>query len=117
MFGLRPHQVNVSESIEFASIPSSSESTEAAADAALADGGYDALDAFVNDGGYANARYADQLQQAYYLVETGGPEVKAAAEAAVAGDRSMLNEFIMIEQYRRASLDSYRATHTRILTQ
>lgn len=31
LFGLRPHQVNVSESIEFASIPSSSESTEAAA--------------------------------------------------------------------------------------
>lgn len=90
---------------------SQGDNTRAAADAALADGGYDALDTFVNDGGYANARYADQLQQAYYLVETGGPEVKAAAEAAVAGDRSMLNEFIMIEQYRRASLDSYRATH------
>jgi len=63
------------------------DNTRAAADAALRDGGYDTLDDFVNGGGYDKARYSDQLQQAYHLVETGGPEVKAAAEAAIVGDR------------------------------
>lgn len=87
------------------------DNTRAAADAALRDGGYDTLDDFVNGGGYDKARYSDQLQQAYYLVETGGPEVKAAAEAAIVGDRKTLDEFITIEQYRRASLDANREAH------
>ena len=87
------------------------DNTRAAADAALRDGGYDALNDFVNGGGYDKARYSDQLQQAYHLVETGGPEVKAAAEAAIVGDRKTLDEFITIEQYRRASLDANREAH------
>lgn len=87
------------------------DNTRTAADAALRDGGYDALDSFVNGGGYDKARYSDQLQQAYHLVENGGPEVKAAAEAAIVGDRKNLNEFITIEQYHRSSLDANRAAH------
>ena len=87
------------------------DNTRAAADAALRDGGYDTLDDFVNGGGYDKARYSDQLQQTYHLVETGGPEVKAAAEAAIVGGRKTLDEFITIEQYRRASLDANRAAH------
>lgn len=87
------------------------DNTRAAADAALRDGGYDTLDDFVNGGGYDKARYSDQLQQAYHLVETGGPELKAAAEAAIVGDRKTLDEFITIEQYRRASLDANREAH------
>ena len=73
------------------------DNTRAAADAALRDGGYDTLDDFVNGGGYDKARYSDQLQQTYHLVETGGPEVKAAAEAAIVGGRKTLDEFITIE--------------------
>lgn len=85
--------------------------TLAAADEALRTGTYEALDGFVNGGGYEKARWNDQLQQAYHLVETGGPEVKAAAEAAVVGDRANLNEFIAIEQYRRAAMDDQRVSH------
>ena len=87
------------------------DNTRAAADAALRDGRYDTLDDFVNGGGYDKARYSDQPRQAYHLVETGGPEVKAAAEAAIVGDRKTLDEFITIEQYRRASLDANREAH------
>ena len=87
------------------------DNTRTAADAALRDGGYDTLDDFVNGGGYDKARYSDQLQQAYHLVENGGPELKAAAEAAIVGDRKTLDEFITIEQYRRASLDANREAH------
>jgi hypothetical protein len=85
--------------------------TVAAADDALRAGTFEALDGFVNGGGYQKARWSDQIQQAYHLVETGGPELKAAAEAAVVGDRAGLNEFITIEQYRRAALDDQRASH------
>lgn len=85
--------------------------TIAAADQALQDGGFDALHNFVNEGGYEKARYTDQLQEAYHLVENGGPEVKAAAEAAIVGDRRGLDEFITVEQYRRASMDFYRSSH------
>ena len=83
------------------------DNTRTAADAALRDGGYDTLDDFVNGGGYDKARYSDQLQQAYHLVENGGPEL----EAAIVGDRKTLDEFITIEQYRRASLDANREAH------
>lgn len=85
--------------------------TVAAADDALRAGTFEALDGFVNGGGYQKARWSDQIQQAYHLVETGGPEVKAAAEAAVVGDRAGLNEFITIEQYRRAAMDDQRGSH------
>ncbi|MFS0212382.1 HNH endonuclease [Corynebacterium striatum] len=85
--------------------------TQAAADEALRANTYEALDAFVNGGGYDNARYSDQLQQAYNLVETGGKEVAIAAEAALTGDRAGLDEFITIEQYRRGMLDYQRDAH------
>ncbi|MGP5039526.1 hypothetical protein, partial [Corynebacterium variabile] len=85
--------------------------TVAAADDALRLGTYDALNEFVNGGGYEKSRWSDQVQEAYHLVETGGPELKAAAEAAVVGDRSGLDEFINIEQYRRAAMDDQRASH------
>lgn len=82
-----------------------------AADQALRTNTYEALDGFLNGGGYHKARQVDQIQEAYSLVETGGLEVRAAAEAAVVGDREGLNEFITIEQYRRQMLDDQRATH------
>ena len=85
--------------------------TQAAADEALRANTYEALDAFVNGGGYDKARYSDQLQQAYNLVETGGKEVAIAAEAALTGDRSGLDEFITIEQYRRGMYDYQRDAH------
>ena len=85
--------------------------TQAAADEALRTNTYEALDAFINGGGYDNARYSDQLQQAYNLIETGGKEVAAAAEAALTGDRAGLDEFITIEQYRRGMLDYQRDAH------
>lgn len=69
------------------------------------------IEHFVNGGGYDKARYSDQLQQAYNLVETGGKEVAIAAEAALTGDRSGLDEFITIEQYRRGMLDYQRDAH------
>lgn len=87
------------------------ERTRAAADDALRAGTYEALNRFVNDGEYEKARWSDQVQQAYSLVDTGGPEVKAAAEAAVVGDRAGLDEFIRVEQYRRAAMDDQRSTH------
>ena len=85
--------------------------TVAAADEALRANTFEALNDFVNEGGYEKARWSDQVQQAYELVENGGPEVKAAAEAAVVGDRTGLNEFITIEQYRRAAMDNQRTSH------
>ena len=69
------------------------------------------IEHFVNGGGYDKARYSDQLQQAYNLVETGGKEVAIAAEAALTGDRSGLDEFITIEQYRRGMYDYQRDAH------
>ncbi len=90
---------------------SAGDNTRAAADDALRAGTFESLNGFVNDGGYQNARWADQIQQAYELTRTGGPEVKAAAEAAVVGDRAGLDEFITVEQYRRANMDGQRATH------
>ncbi|MDK4331232.1 HNH endonuclease [Corynebacterium accolens] len=84
---------------------------QTAADAALKEGTFTALDEFINKGGYEKARYLDQLQQAYALTDTGGEEVKIAAEAAVTGDRQQLNEFISVEQYRRAMLDEQRNAH------
>ncbi len=89
---------------------SSGDKTRSAADDALRSGTYEALDNFIN-GGYQRSRWSDQLQQAYHLAETGGPEVKAAAEAAVVGDRAGLNDFITVEQYRRAAMDDQRASH------
>ena len=89
---------------------SAGNNTRKAADDALRAGTFESLDRFIN-GGYQKARWSDQIQQAYHLVETGGPEVKAAAEAAVVGDRVGLNEFITIEQYRRAAMDDQRASH------
>lgn len=82
-----------------------------AADAALQNNSYDALNTFVNEGGYDRALFEDQLRQAYALTETGSPEVKAAAQAAVVGDRRGLAEFIAIEANRRAAADAQRATH------
>lgn len=87
------------------------DNTRAAADEALQANTYEALNGFVNEGGYQHARQVDQIQEAYRLVETGGPEVSAAAEAAVVGDRAGLNEFITIEQYRRQMLDDQRDAH------
>ncbi|WJY73729.1 HNH endonuclease [Corynebacterium auriscanis] len=84
---------------------------ERAADAALQANTFEALDGFVHGGGYERALYQDQLQQAYELARTGTPEVKAAAQAAVAGDREGLAEFIGIEAARRAAADAQRATH------
>lgn len=86
-------------------------SVQAAADAALQADTFDALDGFVNGGGFDKARYEDQLRFAYDLTRTGTPEVKAAAEAAVRGDRAGLNEFVTIESSRRAAADAQRATH------
>ncbi|MCJ7857456.1 hypothetical protein [Corynebacterium kalidii] len=85
--------------------------TISAADNALRSGTYEDLNEFVNEGGYEKARWSDQVKQAYDLAETGGPEVQAAAEAAVVGDRAGLNEFIVVEQYRRAAMDEQRVTH------
>lgn len=85
--------------------------TQAAADKALRTNTFDALNTFVNGGGYEQARYTDQLQEAYALTESGGKEVAIAAEAAVTGDRAGLNEFITIEQYRRAMYDHQRDAH------
>ncbi|WP_186276852.1 HNH endonuclease [Corynebacterium anserum] len=82
-----------------------------AADAALRTNTFDVLDGFVNGGGYERALYEDQLRQAYELTRTGTPEVKAAAQAAVAGDREGLAEFIAIEAKRRAAADAQRTTH------
>ena len=87
------------------------EATAAAADDALRKNTPAALDDFVHGGGYQKARNVDQSRQAYALVDSGGPEVSAAAEAAAVGDRNGLNEFITIEQYRRAMLDDQRAAH------
>ncbi|AKK03957.1 ALF repeat-containing protein [Corynebacterium epidermidicanis] len=84
---------------------------QAAADKALQANTYDALDTFVNGGGFDKARYEDQLRTAYDLASTGTPEVKAAAEAAVLGDRAGLDEFISIEMYRRGAADAQRSTH------
>lgn len=84
---------------------------QAAADEALRTNTFDALNTFVNGGGYDQARYTDQLQEAYALTESGGKEVAIAAEAAVTGDRAGLNEFITIEQYRRAMYDHQRDAH------
>lgn len=84
---------------------------QAAADAALQADTFDALDGFVNGGGFNKARYEDQLRFAYDLTRTGTPEVKAAAEAAVRGDRAGLNEFVTIESSRRAAADAQRATN------
>lgn len=84
---------------------------QTAADAALQANTYDALDSFVNGGGFDRARYEDQLRLAYDLASTGTPEVKAAAEAAVLGDRAGLDEFVQIEMYRRGAADAQRATH------
>lgn len=86
-------------------------SVQAAADAALQADTFDALDGFINGGGFDKARYEDQLRFAYDLTRTGTPEVKAAAEAAVRGDRAGLNEFVTIESSRRAAADAQRATH------
>ncbi|WP_165164534.1 HNH endonuclease [Corynebacterium qintianiae] len=85
--------------------------TQAAADEALRTNTFDALNTFVNGGGYEQARYTDQLQEAYALTESGGKEVAIAAEAAVTGDRAGLNEFITIEQYRRAMYNHQRDAH------
>ncbi|MFD5869437.1 HNH endonuclease [Corynebacterium sp. NPDC060344] len=90
---------------------SAGDNTRAAADQALVAGTFEALDGFVNGGGYGKARWSDQIQQAYHLADTGGPEVKAAAEAAVVGDRAGLERFIAVEQYRRAMMDGRRDAH------
>ncbi|MDK8472784.1 hypothetical protein [Corynebacterium accolens] len=82
-----------------------------AADAAISEGTYDALDDFVNGTGYSKALHEDQLQQAYELERTGGPELKAAAEAAILGDREGLNEFITIEAARKSANDAEKNTH------
>lgn len=85
--------------------------TQEAADDAIRDNTFDKLDVFVNGGGFERARLADQLEEAYALVESGSPEVKMAADIAVTGDRAGLNEFITVEQYRRAMLDHQRDAH------
>ncbi|MGX1739811.1 hypothetical protein [Corynebacterium flavescens] len=82
------------------------------ADAAISAGNFDALNAFVVEGGFEKARYEDQMRQAYELARTGGPELKASAEAAVLGDRTMLNEFVTIEAFRKSGDDAERAVHT-----
>ena len=82
-----------------------------AADAAISEGTYDALDDFVNGTRYSKALHEDQLQQAYELERTGGPELKAAAEAAILGDREGLNEFITIEAARKSANDAEKNTH------
>lgn len=84
---------------------------QTAADNALRTNTYDALHEFVYGGGFDKARYEDQLRLAYDLASTGTPEVKAAAEAAVLGDREGLDEFVSIEMYRREAADAQRATH------
>lgn len=81
------------------------------ADAAISAGTFDALDEFVVGGGFEKARYEDQMRQAYEFARTGGPELKASAEAAVLGDRAMLNEFISIESYRKSGDDAQRDVH------
>lgn len=81
------------------------------ADAAISAGTYDALNEFVVEGGFDKARYEDQTRQAYELARTGGPELKASAEAAVLGDRTMLNEFISIEAFRKSGEDTEAAVH------
>lgn len=86
-------------------------SVQSAADAALQANSYDALEVFVHGGGFEKARYEDQLRFAYDLSRTGTPEVKAAAEAAVLGDRDGLNEFATIESSRRAAADAQRIAH------
>ncbi|OJI02227.1 hypothetical protein BKD75_09665 [Corynebacterium diphtheriae] len=82
-----------------------------AADKAITEGTYEALDAFVNGNGYLKARHDDQLQLAYELERTGGPELKAAAEAAILGDRQGLNEFIAVEAARKSADDAEKTTH------
>ncbi|WP_410494657.1 ALF repeat-containing protein [Corynebacterium belfantii] len=82
-----------------------------AADKAITEGTYEALDAFVNGNGYLKARHDDQLQLAYELGRTGGPELKAAAEAAILGDRQGLNEFIAVEAARKSADDAEKTTH------
>lgn len=84
---------------------------QTAADNALRTNTYDALHEFVYGGGFDKARYEDQLRLAYDLASTGTPEVKAAAEAAVLGDREGLDEFVSIEMYRCGAADAQRATH------
>lgn len=78
---------------------------------AITAGTFEALNAFVNEGGFEKARYEDQTRQAYELARTGGPELKASAEAAVLGDRKILNEFINIEAFRKSADDAQRAAH------
>lgn len=82
-----------------------------AADKAITEGTYEALDVFVNDNGYLKARHDDQLQLAYEIARTGGPELKAAAEAAILGDRQGLNEFIAVEAARKSADDAEKNTH------
>ncbi|MEL4153593.1 ALF repeat-containing protein [Corynebacterium bovis] len=82
-----------------------------AADDALRTNTAPALEGFVTGGGFERARQVDQIREAYALADSGGPEVKAAAQAAVVGDRAMLNDFIVVGQYVRQGLDDQRAAH------
>ncbi|KAB3523274.1 hypothetical protein GC425_01815 [Corynebacterium sp. zg254] len=90
---------------------SGGDAVTAAADEALRANTPEALEGFVRGGGFERAEFEDQLRQAYELARTGGPEVKAAAEAAVLGDREGLNEFIAVEAARRAAADAQRVSH------
>jgi hypothetical protein len=66
--------------------------------------------AFIHTG-YYTARTSDERVRAVQLRSTGGPELKAAADVAVAGPPQVLHQFIEVEQYRAARQDKLTATH------
>lgn len=84
---------------------------QAEIDKALLAGTYEALNPLFNGDGLDKARWEDDISTAYHLAESGLPEVKIAAKAAVQGDRSGLRNFVAVDQYWRASLDYQSQLH------
>jgi hypothetical protein len=81
-----------------------------AGQAALDSGSTDRMREFLTTGHFT-ARTNDERVRAVQLMESGGPELSAAAEVALAGPPDVLHAFIQVGQYSALRADRLTATH------
>jgi hypothetical protein len=65
---------------------------------------------FLREGQYT-ARAADDRIEVYRVMETGGPEVQAAAQVALSGPKSYLTYFLTTSQFQAMQRDQEQAAH------
>jgi hypothetical protein len=65
---------------------------------------------FLREGQYT-ARAADDRIEVYRVMETGGPEVQAAARVALSGPKSYLTYFLTTSQFQAMQRDQEQAAH------